>query len=134
MADELDDPTVLTGMAKMVNPRKVNDKLDLESIERDLMNNGGLKPMVIKDTERELSDILRDIRTEPIHSGHSTGGSLGKLQNFVNKTNPSIPFGSDADDEADSEDIENFEDEFEEIETSAAVVPPEPPRPAYYPP
>lgn len=114
MEDVPDDRSDLTGMAKIVNHRKVNNKLDLESIERELMSTGGLKRIPVKAPDQELSDILKGIRTEPLNpisaapkishvirteksggSGGSGGSALSKLQQFVGKTNPAIPFGMD---------------------------------------
>lgn len=63
--DNLEDPSVLTGIAKLVNKQKVNNRINLETIERDLI--GGIKPLEVKDTEAELTEILKDIRTTPIN-------------------------------------------------------------------
>lgn len=153
--DELDDPSILTGISKIVNPRKVDTKLDLDSIERELMGNGGLKPVAVKNSEQELTDILKDIRTEPIsrmvlkspshvQKPKPAHDSLSTLQRFVSKTNPSVPFGEDdeVDDfgEAadDSEDFGNdWEGEPDELSPSIgsnptipSVQPPQ--HPAYY--
>jgi hypothetical protein len=132
--DELDDPSVLTGISKIVNPSKVNSKLDLDAIERELMKDGGIKPLKVKSSEQELNDIMRDIRTEPIqrpyqHNSHvarhnvlqqnqqkqeRNGGSpLSTLQRFVSQTNPSIPFGNDS---MSTDFDQNMGDETEETE------------------
>ena len=59
----MDDPTILTGMAKIVNRRKVNTKLNLDAIERDLIGGGGLTHQPIKDVDSELNELLKDIKT-----------------------------------------------------------------------
>lgn len=64
--DNINDPSVLTGIAGIVNRRKVNHKLNLENVERELMNQlGGMKPVEIKPINQELDDILKEVRTEP---------------------------------------------------------------------
>jgi len=162
--ENIDDPSSLTGMAKIVNKRKVNLKLDLEAIERELMTGpGGLQPMKVTHPNQELADILRDIRTEPINSQIYKSPSnrqelvthqvqptttSARLQSFVSRTNPVVPPIFD-DEQIEDNEIYNpdegepenhdYSEDPEYSEDSDYVenniqTPIMPPRPAYYPP
>ena len=60
--DNIGDPTILTGMAQLVNKRKVNNKLNLEAIERDLIESGCLKKIIIPNKENEYNTITKHIK------------------------------------------------------------------------
>lgn len=157
----MDDPTILTGIAKIVNKRKVNNKLDLDAIERDLIGGGGLTKQPIKDVDAELNDLLKDIRTpafdrissekvvvKPMSSVNEISiaklqkppqinvpiAASNKIQQFINNSDPT---------ESDEELMESDNEmEDQPIQTSTMVqTPVQTPiqmpiisRPAYYPP
>jgi hypothetical protein len=118
----MDDPTVLTGLAKIVNKRKVNTKLNLDAIERDLISGGGLKPHPVKDVDMELNELLRDIRTQPferervmikqsaptsVQVSKPVPTASNKIQNFIQAAEPAPDIiEADSDDELEPEEFE----------------------------
>lgn len=151
----MDDPTILTGIAKIVNKRKVNNKLDLDAIERDLIGGGGLTNQPIKDVDAELNDLLKDIRTpafdrvvikdnvrrDPISSVNEITiaklpttqppvAASNKIQQFIQNIEP-----TDSDDELMESDQET--EPGEEPQTQSMqfqTMPVQQSRPVYYPP
>lgn len=66
----MDDSISLTGMAQLVNKRKVNSKLDLEAIERDLIVAGSLAPLPIKDHNDEYAEIMQHMQDNQLPQSH----------------------------------------------------------------
>lgn len=150
----MDDPTVLTSISKIVNKRKVNTKLNLDAIERDLINGGsGLKPQPIKDIDTELNELLQDIRTRPNIETvmmRPTSNNVGSRDNMIMPTIPKIinppTAGSSkiqqfiqatpAEDVSDHDDDDELlqEDGDDDDMQSMDAMPAQPPKPAYYPP
>ena len=114
----MDDPSVLTGLSRMVNKRKVNTKLNLDNIERELIGLSGSKAPV-KDVESELTEYLRDIKTtpaklmqpKPLQPVQIPTVST-KIQNFVNHVTPEIEPKVEEEFEPEEE-----EEEFESVAT-----------------
>jgi len=158
----MDDPTILTGMAKIVNKRKVNNKLDLDAIERDLIGGNGLTKQPIKDVDAELNDLLKDIRTpaldkfnsdkviikEPVYNHNLVSSvneiSIEKLQKPIPISAPNVAgnkiqqFIQNVEPAESDEEIVESDNEIEDTEEQPEPIQIQPPqiqsRPAYYPP
>lgn len=78
--DDNDDPTNITSIAKIINKRKVDNKLNLDAIERDLIGTSAL-PIKAKDPEIEYNEILRDI-----HGTSNTDTSKKHTPEYTNQT------------------------------------------------
>ena len=130
-----EDPTDAKGMATLVNKRKVDQKLDLDAIERDLIVYSG-KTTKIHDTTKEYNDIMRDVRStsydaprtpvvsrSPIYvhenPNRPTFGGLNTMQAF-NGQYPSVVGDDDpeSDDDDDIQDSSNHESDDDDIQDS----------------
>ena len=69
-----EDPTDAKGMATLVNKRKVDEKLDLDAIEKDVITYYG-KTTKIRDPSREYESIMRDVRRYDNSSNNTYFGS-----------------------------------------------------------
>lgn len=126
----MDDPSTLTAISKIVNKRKINGKLNLDAIERDIIGTGGLSKIEVKDSNSELADILRDIRTipQPISTQRIMDTTVNKrIQNFVVSDNSDN--NDDENKEMVVEQINNVEEqrEFDDDNSYEPEEPDEPP-------
>jgi hypothetical protein len=151
----MEDPTILTGIAKIVNKRKVNNKLNLDAIERDLIGGGGLTQHPIKDVDAELNDLLKDIRTpafdkviinrDPVQSfNRDSSKSLGNPMSSVNEISisrlPPTAAGNKIQQFIENTDQNESDEELMDSDDDAVsdsvseVASTQPPASAYYPP
>jgi len=145
----MEDPTTLTGLAKIVNKRKVNNKLNLDAIERDLIGGNGSTQQPIKDVDAELNDLLKDIRTpafdkvvinrEPVQSvSMDSFKSLGNPTSNVNEISisrlpPRIPTAAGNKIQQFIENVETSESDEEIIESNDESTLDNSPEPTYLP-
>lgn len=100
--EDIEDPTNLTGIFMQLNKSRLNDKLDLEAIEKSMIGSSGVKIIPEKDPTRELKDTLKDIYAETgielgvdgddIDVGASgSEHDLGNSGNFVDEPQSPLP-------------------------------------------
>lgn len=59
--ENINDPTNLTGISKLLNKSHVNDKLDLSALEKDMIGGTGLRKVKVNDPAKEFQNKMREI-------------------------------------------------------------------------
>jgi hypothetical protein len=59
--ENIDDPTNLTGISKLLNRQHVNDKIDLEALERDMIGGGGVRKIKVNEPAKEFRSRMQEI-------------------------------------------------------------------------
>lgn len=63
---DIEDPTNITGLASLVNKRYVNEKIDLDELEKTMMGVGGYQEIQERDPAQEFKDTLRELAGDDI--------------------------------------------------------------------
>lgn len=82
--DDIEDPTSLTGISKLINKRNTNEKLDLEAIEKSIIGTKKSKIIPESDPAEEFKRTIKELSLDTginlddeyySSSGHSSGSN-----------------------------------------------------------
>jgi len=93
----MDDPTILTGISQIVNKKKTDNKLNLDAIEKDLIESGCLEKIKIQKNDKvDIGSIAREIRSRP--------KTHRQVESSYESDSDSVIDESDSEEESDSDD------------------------------
>jgi hypothetical protein len=59
--ENIEDPTNLTGLSKLLNKQHVNDRIDLEALEKDMIGGKGVRKIKTNDPAKEFRSRMQEI-------------------------------------------------------------------------